>query len=54
MKNVAIVNAPGSGLVESPIFMAFLPRVCQALMQTDLLMPGVATWWGGDPESLKL
>ena len=51
---VAIVNAPGSGLVESPIFMAFLPRVCQALMQTDLLMPGVATWWGGEPKSLTL
>ena len=53
-QNVAVVNAPGSGLVESPIFMAFLPRVCQALMQTELLMPGVATWWGGQPESLKL
>ena len=53
-ENVAIVNAPGSGLVESPIFMAFLPRVCQALMQTDLLMPGVASWWGGESASLKL
>ena len=52
--NVAVVNAPGSGLVESPIFMAFLPRVCNALMQTELLMPGVATWWGGEPDSLNL
>ncbi|MDB2687677.1 circularly permuted type 2 ATP-grasp protein, partial [Mariniblastus sp.] len=52
--NVAVVNSPGTGLVESPIFMAFLPRVCQALMNTDLLMPGVATWWGGEPEFLQL
>ena len=53
-EHVAVVNSPGSGLVESPIFMAFLPRVCQALLGTDLLMPGVATWWGGEPVSLKL
>lgn len=53
-KNVAVVNAPGSGLVESPIFMAFMPRICKALMQTDLMLPGVATWWGGEPGSLEL
>lgn len=52
--NVAIANAPGSGLVESPIFMAFMPRICQALLNTDLLLPGIATWWGGEAESLRL
>ena len=52
--NVVIANAPGSGLVESPIFMAFMPRICRALMDTDLLLPGVATWWGGESSSLKL
>ena len=52
--NVAIASAPGSGLVESPIFMAFMPRICQALLQTDLLLPGVATWWGGDKPSLEI
>ena len=51
---VVVVNAPGSGLVESPIFMAFMPRICQALMQTELKIPGVATWWGGDPQALQL
>lgn len=52
--NVVMANAPGSGLVESPIFMAFMPRVCQALLNTDLQMPGVATWWGGEAASLEL
>lgn len=52
--NVVVANAPGSGLVESPIFMAFMPRICQALMQTELKLPGVATWWGGEPQSLQL
>ena len=53
-ENVVVVNAPGSGLVESPIFMAFLPRICQALLKTDLKMPGIATWWGGEASSLEL
>ena len=52
--NVAIASAPGSGLVESPVFMAFMPRVCRALLGTDLLMPGVATYWGGETPSLEL
>lgn len=53
-ENVVVVNAPGSGLVESPIFMAFMPRICTAMLHTDLLLPGVATWWGGETESLQL
>lgn len=52
--NVAISNPPGSGIVESPIFMTFLPRICQALLGTDLKLPGVASWWGGDDRSLKI
>jgi uncharacterized circularly permuted ATP-grasp superfamily protein/uncharacterized alpha-E superfamily protein len=45
---VAVANALGSGLVESPAFMAFLPTLCQALLDEPLLMPGIATWWCGD------
>lgn len=52
--NVVVANAPGSGLVESPIFMAFMPRICKALLGTDLKLPGIATWWGGEPASLEL
>lgn len=52
--NVAISNPPGSGIVESPIFMTFLPRICQALLGTDLELPGVASWWGGDERSLNI
>jgi len=45
---VEVANTLGSGLVESPVFMAFLPILCQALLSEPLLMPGVATWWCGD------
>ena len=51
---VAVVNALGSGLVESPIFMAFLPQLCERLLGEPLVLPGVATWWCGQPESLAL
>ncbi len=49
--NVAIANALGSSLVESPALMPFLPRLAQRLLNEDLLMPSVATWWCGDERS---
>ena len=50
---VGLANGLGSGLVESPIFMAFLPQLCQFLLKEPLQMPGVATWWCGDEKSRK-
>ena len=49
----AVVNPLGSGLIESPIFMAYLPRLCRELLSEEPLIPGVATWWCGEPSSLK-
>lgn len=49
---VAIANGLGSGLVESTAFMAFMPQLCQAMLGEDLLMPGVATYWCGQPAGL--
>lgn len=50
--NVGIANAFGSGLVESAAFMAFMPQLCQALLDETLTMSGVATWWCGGPDGL--
>jgi len=49
---VGVANALGSGLVESVAFMAFMPRLCQLLLGEKLLIPGVASWWCGQPEGL--
>jgi len=49
--NVSIANPLGSRLVESPLFMAFLPGLCRELLGEDLLLPSVATWWCGQPEA---
>jgi len=46
--NVTIANSPGTGLVESPVFRSFLPRLSEALLGESLKMPGVATWWCGE------
>jgi uncharacterized circularly permuted ATP-grasp superfamily protein/uncharacterized alpha-E superfamily protein len=45
--SVGVVNALGSGLVESPALMAFLPALCKQLLDEELQLPSVATWWCG-------
>ena len=45
--NVAIANALGSGLLQSPAFKSFLPGLCRNVLGEELLMPSVATWWCG-------
>ncbi|MBV8454779.1 MAG: circularly permuted type 2 ATP-grasp protein [Deltaproteobacteria bacterium] len=50
--NVAVVNALGSGVLESSAPAAFLPALCRHVLGEDLRLPSVATWWCGDPERL--
>ena len=45
--NLAMLNALGSGLLETRAFLAFLPRICRALRGEPLMMPNIATWWCG-------
>ena len=51
--NIVIANALGSGLMETPAHMAFLPGLCQDLLGEDLRMPSVATWWCGQEKPLR-
>ncbi len=46
-------NGLGSGLLESPLFMAFLPQLSETLLGEPLLMPNVATWWCGRSERVE-
>ncbi|MEO6036710.1 MAG: circularly permuted type 2 ATP-grasp protein [Verrucomicrobiota bacterium] len=45
--NVSIANALGSGMIESPAFLAFLPGLCRHILGEELKLPSVATWWCG-------
>ena len=44
---VSIVNALGSGLVESDALMNFLPKLSTILLGEELLLPQIASWWCG-------
>jgi len=49
--NVVIANALGSGLVQSPAFMSFLPGLCRHILGEELKLPSVATWWCGQKKA---
>ena len=51
--SVVIDNALGSGLVETPALMAFLPGLCRQMLREELHMPSVATWWCGQEEPCR-
>ena len=49
--NVVVANALGSGLVQSPAFMPFLPGLCRHILGAPLQLPSVATWWCGQQDA---
>ena len=51
---VTVANALGSGLVESPALLAFLPGLCRHLLGEELKLPSVATWWCGQAKEQQL
>lgn len=51
--NVSTVNAVGSGVLENPGLLAFLPGLCRHLLGTELRLPSVATWWCGQPRECR-
>ena len=48
--SVTMVNALGSGVLEARAFLAFLPRICEALTGEPLALPNIATWWCGQEQ----
>jgi uncharacterized circularly permuted ATP-grasp superfamily protein/uncharacterized alpha-E superfamily protein len=46
-ESVTIVNSLGSGLLETRAFLAFMPAICRRLLDEELRLPSVATWWCG-------
>ncbi|SKA11989.1 Uncharacterized conserved protein, circularly permuted ATPgrasp superfamily [Enhydrobacter aerosaccus] len=46
---IALANALGSGLVETPALMPFLERLCQRLLDQPLQLPSLDVWWLGEP-----
>src|SRR5579871_842143 len=48
---IALANALGSGLVETPALMPFLERLSQRLLGQPLQLPSLDVWWLGEPSA---
>jgi uncharacterized circularly permuted ATP-grasp superfamily protein/uncharacterized alpha-E superfamily protein len=46
---VAVVNTLGSGVLENPGLLPFLPHLAERLLGEALELPSVPTWWCGEP-----
>lgn len=54
-QGLTMVNALGSGVLETRAFMAFMPKLALRLLGTELMMPNIATWWcGGAAERARV
>ena len=51
---VAVLNMPGSGVVESSALLGFLPSSAAGCWAKSSRMPNVATWWCGQPAEQAL
>ncbi len=51
-QTVSVVNTLGSGALENPGLMAFLPAISHHLLGHAPLLPSIPTWWCGDDDSL--
>ncbi len=50
--NVVIANPLGSGILENPVFLRYLPQISKALIGRELRLPSVATYWCGNEKDL--
>jgi len=50
---VVVANALGSGVLETPALMSFMPGIAERLLGEGLAMPNIATWWCGQPNARK-
>ncbi len=51
--NVVVANALGSGVIETPALMPFLPGLSSRFLGEKLKLPSVATWWCGQAPAMN-
>ncbi len=51
--NVMVANAPGTGFLESPAVLGFLPAISNELMGTSLKLNSLPTWWCGEQAAFE-
>jgi len=51
-RQVAVANALGSGIAQSPAFLPFLPRIAREFFGEELSLPSAPTYWCGEAKAL--
>ncbi|MFV0681592.1 circularly permuted type 2 ATP-grasp protein [Ottowia sp.] len=51
--NVLVANTPGAGFLESSALLGFLPALAQHLLDEELSLPALHTWWCGEPAAMR-
>jgi uncharacterized circularly permuted ATP-grasp superfamily protein/uncharacterized alpha-E superfamily protein len=51
--NVAVINPPGTSILENYGLMSFMQNACKFLLNEPLLISSVATWWCGQTKELN-
>jgi uncharacterized circularly permuted ATP-grasp superfamily protein/uncharacterized alpha-E superfamily protein len=51
--NVLVANVPGSAFLESPALLGFMPELARALLNEELLLPALPTWWCGEESVMQ-
>ncbi len=52
-QKTAVANPLGSGVLENPGLMPFMPNLARHFLGEDLHLPTAATWWCGQPQELE-
>ena len=50
--NLVVANSLGSGILESPALLKYLPDIGRALLGREPRLNSVQTWWCGDPTDM--
>lgn len=50
---ITMINALGTGILETQALLAFLPGLCEKLRGEPLAIPNLATWWCGQEAELQ-
>lgn len=51
--HVLVANAPGSAFLESPALLGFLPALARHVLQEELRLPALPTWWCGERSAME-
>ncbi len=52
-KNVTVLNPIGSGVIENPGLIPFMPAIAKYFLNEDLLLPQIASWWCGQQKEMN-